>query len=65
MVVFLCIVFVRDRSGKENMMNTLHKFLAVYILAVSIFISGVAVDFVGGTETGDKSYRRDAGRSAP
>jgi hypothetical protein len=58
----LRIVFIRHHSEGTNMMNTLPKSLAIAFLAVSIFISGLTVDYVGAqyTTVGPTASQRPA-----
>ena len=47
MIAFLRIVVIRHCSEEASIMNTRHKSLIITFLVVSIFISGLTVDFVG------------------
>jgi hypothetical protein len=47
MIAFLRTVVIRHHSEGTNMMDTLLKSLTIAFLAVSAFISGLTVDFVG------------------
>ncbi len=51
MVVFFRIIVIHHHSEGPSMMNTMHKSLTIAFLALSIFISGLTVDFVGAKDT--------------
>jgi hypothetical protein len=51
MIAFLRIVVIHYRSEGPHIMNTLPKSLTIAILAVSILISGLTVDFAGAQNT--------------
>jgi len=53
MIAFLRIIIICHHTVGKSLMNTLHKFLTIVFLAVSIFISGLTVDFVDAQNTAE------------
>jgi len=58
-------LIIFDHPKEPRMINSLHKFLTISFLAVSIFISGLNVDFVGAQDTavGPTASQRPCGYS--